>query len=275
MATLLTMDMSAPPAASPAQQPPSRRRRTSPGLSIDLSTLPPLIQPSPPSNTLLVTNLQAPEIFTASTLTALHNLLNEHAPVHTFSPLKSFRRIILTFYTTADAVRVRQLLDGEAVCGSRVRVYFGQETKISLSDEERYLRAPKSQKQFFISPPPSPPMGWEMRDEEPPNKEVHAEDLAAALAKLHARPTADEALKEDDEGRPYASGMNVQRRQRSGTGVSQVVVYDPQDYGHSPGLPAIAVEDTSEEVDGEKMEEVEKTSKFVHTARPPVELMQQ
>ncbi|KXL46595.1 hypothetical protein M433DRAFT_153585 [Acidomyces richmondensis BFW] len=275
MATLLTMDISAPPAASPAQQTPSQRRRTSPNLSIDLSTLPPLIEPSPPSNTLLVTNLQAPEIFTASTLTALHNLLNEHAPVHTFSPLKSFRRIILTFYTTADAIRVRQLLDGEAVCGSRVRVYFGQETKISLSDEERYLQAPKSQKQFFISPPPSPPMGWEMRDEEPPNKEVHAEDLAAALAKLHARPAADEALKEDDRGRPEVDETIVSRRQRSGTGASQVVVYDPQDHGHSPGLPAIAVEDTSECLDGKEMEGFERTNRFVHTARPPVELMEQ
>lgn len=142
--------------------------------------------------------------------------------------------------------------------GNRVRVYFGVETKIEQGDQ--HLQAPKSDKLFFISPPPSPPMGWEVREEEPPNKEVHAEDLAAALSKLHARPAPDEALE---------TSTRV-RRQRSGTGT---VVYDPEEHGHSPDLPAIAVEDTSDSPeDMSPMEGVEK--KFIHTARPPVELME-
>ena len=157
------------------------------------------------------------------------------------------------------------MLDGETVLGSRIRVYFGAETKIEMEDQ--HLQAPKSNKLFFISPPPSPPMGWEMRDEEPPNKDVHAEDLAAALSKLHARPGADDALTEDT---PMTSVGQRVARQRSGTGT---VVYDPQDHGHSPDLPAIAVEDTSASPgDLSPMEGVEK--KFVHTSRPPVELME-
>lgn len=174
------------------------------------------------------------------------------------------RRIIATFYSTEDAIKIRQTLDGEYVLGSRVRVYFGAETKIETGDQ--HLQAPKSDKLFFISPPPSPPMGWEMRDEEPPNKEVHAEDLAAALSRLHARPGPDDALNEDS---PVQS-QKITGRQRSGTGT---VVYDPQDHGHSPDLPAIAVEDTSASPESlSPMEGVEK--KFVHTARPPVELME-
>lgn len=111
-------------------------------------------------------------------------------------------------------------------------------------------------------------MGWEMRDEEPPNKDVHADDLAAALSKLHARPAPDEALTQD-VGPTSPAGTRV-NRQRSGTGT---VVYDPQDHGHSPDLPAIAVEDTSDSPgDMSPMEGVEK--KFVHTSRPPVELME-
>ena len=112
-------------------------------------------------------------------------------------------------------------------------------------------------------------MGWEMRDEEPPNKEVHAEDLAAALSRLHARPAADDALKEDES--PATTQPRISGRQRSGTGT---VVYDPQDHGHSPDLPAIAVEDTSEpeEEDLSPMEGVER--KLHHTSRPPVELME-
>lgn len=59
-------------------------------------------------------------------------------------------------------------------------------------------------------------------------------------------------------------------RTRSATGT---VVYDPQDHGHSPQLPAVMVEDTSASPgDMSPMEDVEK--KFVHTSRPPVELME-
>lgn len=172
----------------------------------------------------------------------------------------------MSFYTVEDAISIRQVLDGEAVLGDRVRVYFGSETKIQ--QEDQHLQAPQSQKLFFISPPPSPPVGWEMRNEEPPNKEVHAEDLADALAKLHARPAADDALKEKmDVEQPEKPAIN---RQRSG---SSTVVYDPQEQGCSPDLPAIAVEDTTESpLPLSPMEGVEK--KFPHTARPPVELME-
>lgn len=146
-------------------------------------------------------------------------------------------------------------------------MYFGQTTKIE--EEDQHLQAPKSSKLFFISPPPSPPMGWEMRDEEPPNKEVHAEDLAVALSRLQARPAADEALKEQG-GVVEEGGEGSHGRTRSG---SVNVVYDPMDHGHSPDLPAIAVEDTSESPGrvtpregGERV--------MVHTSRPPVELME-
>ncbi|KAK4635172.1 Calcipressin-like protein [Fulvia fulva] len=253
---------------SPAPSPTSPSRRRSPNLSIDLSDLPALSQPTPPSNTLLITNLNAPEIFTAANLESITQAINQHAKIHTFSPLKSMRRVIVTFWTTEDAIAIRQVLDGETVLGSRVRVYFGQKTKIEQGDQ--HLHLPQSQKLFFISPPPSPPVGWEMRNEEPPNKDVHAEDLADALAKLHARPDADAALREDTEVERPAR-LTVNTRQRSGTGT---IVYDPQEHGHSPDLPAIAVEDTTESPQPlSPMEGVEK--KFVHTARPPVELMEQ
>lgn len=248
----------------PSPQPP--RKRNSSNLSLDLSDLPQLSQPSPPSNTLLITNLQAPEIFAGANLESIRQAINQHAAIHTFAPLKSFRRVIVSFYTVEDAINIRQVLDGETVLGSRVRVYFGQPTKIDIEDQ--HLQAPKSQKLFFISPPPSPPVGWEMRNEEPPNKEVHAEDLADALSKLHARPAADDALYEqmdiDKQTKPSLSG----RRSRSST-----LVFDPQEQGRSPDLPAIAVEDTTESpAPLSPMEGVEK--KFVHTARPPVELME-
>lgn len=106
-----------------------------------------------------------------------------------------------------------------------------------------------------------------MRNEEPPNKEVHADDLVVALAKLHARPAADQALYDDVEGRTPVSATS------GGRSRSSTLVFDPQEHGNSPDLPAIAVEDTTDSpmplspVDGKK--------EFIHTARPPVELMEQ
>lgn len=155
--------------------------------------------------------------------------------------------------------------------GERVRVYFGEPTPIEPVDQ--HLHAPDSQKLFFISPPPSPPMGWEMRNEEPPNKQVHAEDLVSALSKLHARPQGspfsafEGGIRQDEKDAPPF-------RERSG---SSTMIYHPADHGDSPDLPAIAVEDLTGEpedispIDGEGSS----TAKILHTARPPVELIEQ
>lgn len=97
-----------------------------------------------------------------------------------------------------------------------------------------------------------------MRDEEPPNREVHAQDLATALAGLGKNRIDDgeEELGERD------------RRSRSG---SRSVVYDPQDHGDSPLLPAVTVEDMTDSPISETLTPGERI--MAHTARPPVELM--
>jgi len=256
----LIMSGKASPALS-ASSNGSKGRRT-PSLTLDLSDLPPLIQPSPPSNTLLITNLQEPSIFHPQNLQTLRQLIESTSSVHTWAPLPSFRRIVVTFYNVDDSVALRQKLDGEVILGERVRVYFGENTPLNPTDQ--HLQAPKSDKLFFISPPPSPPHGWMMRNEEPPNKEVHAEDLATALSKLHARPQAHQLPSPVDEMKQRSS----EGRQRSGS----TIVYHPEDYGDSPDLPAIAVEDTTgSPVDVSPMDGVE--SQFQRTSRPPVELM--
>lgn len=116
-------------------------------------------------------------------------------------------------------------------------------------------------------------MGWEMKEEDAPNKIVHPEDLAAALARLHAHPHNDVLSPVDSEPNPIG-------RRRSGTAT---IVYHPEDHGDSPNLPAIAVEDTTETpgiMTPDVMEGVEgpiqsqkAQGKTVSTARPPVEFM--
>jgi len=85
--------------------------------------------------------------------------------------------------------------------------------------------------------------------------------------------TVEEAVK------PVHSPTKSGRRTRSST----IVVYCPEDHGHSPALPNIEVEDTTGEgvdVGEEEMEleheiEGEGTTRkaHFHTVRPPVELM--
>ncbi|KAF1977887.1 Calcipressin-domain-containing protein [Bimuria novae-zelandiae CBS 107.79] len=243
-------------------------------LSLDLSDLPPLVQPSPPSNTLIITNLVEPEIFHPANLVQIRQTINTYAPIHTWAPLKSFRRVVVSFFDVDSAITIRQKVDGEQIMGCRVRVYFGLNTPLNPSDQ--HLPLPKSDKLFFISPPPSPPMGWEMRNEDAPNQTVHAEDLAEALAKLHA--DQREYPSPIDDMNPEMSHLITRRRTGSST-----IVYHPDDHGNSPNLPAIAVEDTTvspASMTPDAMEGIEgpiatqkAQGKFVATTRPPVELM--
>jgi hypothetical protein len=231
-------------------------------MSIDLSNIPPLVQPTPPSNTLIITNLQDAEVFRPDNLQEIRELINKSAPIHSWAPLKSFRRIIVSFFDQDSAIRIRQILDGEAIMGERVRVYFGATTNIAAKDE--HLNLPDAGKLFFISPPPSPPHGWQVKLEDAPNKQVHAEDLAEALAKLHHRPRTDLPASPISDGE-----HDMVSRQRSG---STTTIYHPKHHGGSPNLPAISVEDLTGENDISPIESEKPI--FAHTSRPPVELME-
>lgn len=144
-----------------------------------------------------------------------------------------------------------------------------------MDDERRYLSAPKVGKVWFISPPPSPPVGWEGgREEGAPNKEVWARDLAEVLGALGRGGGGyvdgeGEGEKEGGEGK-----ARTQRRRGTGT-----VVYEPGMHGAEVGLPAVIVDDTGAEEDGggEEVEDGDEEGGgriLTHTARPPVELME-
>jgi len=208
---------------------------------------------------------------------------------------------VCSFHSTDAATRIRQFLDGGAILGRNVRakVYFGEHTLVEDLEEGRkrnLLEAPHAQKLFFISPPPSPPHGWMMRHEEPPNKDVHASDLAEALNRLGTIGSGQAgsfASYGSDPDTPVSlsdvcmqgTGHEAVRtntwptcasRQRSR---SSTIIYNPEDHGNSPDLPAVMVEDTTVRVEGFDSEmdisPIEETGKRIltHTLRPPVELM--
>lgn len=139
-----------------------------------------------------------------------------------------------------------------------------------------------------------------MRNEEPPNKEVHATDLADALSRLGtAGEPASEVLSdplspvsvassspvENNNTRESAPGIARTGSWPSSSGAggrsrSSTVIYHPNDHGGSPNLPAVMVEDTSIVEDADIEDDAmsigsdgESKKIFAHTARPPVELM--
>ncbi|RYP19635.1 hypothetical protein DL765_003228 [Monosporascus sp. GIB2] len=265
---------------------PGRGSSKAPSLSLDLSNLPPLVQPTPPTNTLLFTNLNDLDIFRPENLQAIRDLISQTAPVETWAPLKSFRRIVVSFPDEQAAIRVRSIWDGEAIMGERCRVYFGQHTPLNnhpggRNDPKHHLELPDAGKLFFISPPPSPPHGWEMRLEDAPNKQVHAEDLAEALAKLrhHQDPTSGISGDMPSPVSPTTTttaagdGAGGQHQQpRATRSRSSTLIYKPQEHGGSPMLPAISVDDMTDEPTEMSPIPAEKPIP-AHTARPPLELM--
>ncbi|KAG6856734.1 hypothetical protein H0H87_001334 [Tephrocybe sp. NHM501043] len=72
-----------------------------------------------------------------------------------------------------------------------LRVYRADPNPLTTEDmfgntipEANYLRPPAIEKNFLISPPGSPPVGWEQIKEDPPNAAPLADDLMQALRKL-------------------------------------------------------------------------------------------
>ncbi|RPA86197.1 Calcipressin [Ascobolus immersus RN42] len=279
------------PQSPSSPQARSRASSRASHLTLDLSNIPPLIKPTQPTNTLLITNIQNLETFHPVNLQTLRDTINAAAPIVNWSPLKSFRRILVVFPSPQEALDVRKALDGEIILGDELKIYFGENTPVEPVDQ--HLAAPESKKLFFISPPPSPPHGWEVRDEEPPNTVVVAEDLAHALARLATKrpppvfqeaptqtpePTneAEKSEAEDTMGKgPVSAVQNKDRATVGRSRSSSILLFEPEKKDENK-MPAISVDDYS---DGETAPTTpvgtESPVKIVppHTARPPVELM--
>lgn len=120
-----------------------------------------------------------------------------------------------------------------------------------------------------------------MRNEDPPNKEVHAHDLAHALSMLKTDhqpeapgvdPSTPVSISSDKRTGSWPVAGS-QQRSRSST-----LIFNPEDHGNSPNLPAVMVEDMSlapdEDVEMD-MSPIDMSVKKMppKTSRPPVELM--
>ncbi|KAL2080991.1 hypothetical protein ACEWY4_022844 [Coilia grayii] len=88
---------------------------------------------------------------------------------------KSFRRVRINFSDALAAAEARAALHKSDFQGKEVRLYFAQSVHIGSPR----LEPPKPDKQFLLSPPPSPPVGWEQSQDATP---VINYDLLCAIA---------------------------------------------------------------------------------------------
>ncbi|KAI0034979.1 Calcipressin, partial [Vararia minispora EC-137] len=146
--------------------------------------------PTPPNrtNTLVLAQLPPP-FFEPLVLTALRQHFEEAGQIHSWAPLRAFGRVILVYYDEEAAEAAKLGLDGIVIDATAstpqftLRVFRGDPTPITAVPD-MYLHPPAIEKNFLISPPGSPPVGWEPIKEDPPNAAPLAEDLIAALRRL-------------------------------------------------------------------------------------------
>ncbi|KAF5386767.1 hypothetical protein D9615_002009 [Tricholomella constricta] len=182
-------------------------------------TSPSPIREAQRTNTITVTSIPK-SFFHPVILDVLRDHFASFGEINRWAPLPGFGRIIIVyrFEDTAEVVKQQcdPILIQHSHDGSEVvlRVYRADPNPLTIDDhfgnsvpEANYLRPPAVEKNFLISPPGSPPVGWEQVKEDPPNPTPLADDLIQALRKLqiHEKRSSLEVLLHPQEG----SGVGV------------------------------------------------------------------
>jgi hypothetical protein len=77
--------------------------------------------------------------------------------------LKGFQRVRVVFTEPEHATAAKLLIEHHKFNGHQLKAFFAQNIKMTrraYQDEEGHLTLPPLEKQFLISPPTSPPVGW-------------------------------------------------------------------------------------------------------------------
>lgn len=90
----------------------------------------------------------------------------------------------MTLKTEAAALEVRKIFTGLRLLEQPLTIFWGENSKTVGHYSRDSLAVPALEKNWLISPPGSPPVGWTQVREDPPNAQSVHDDLLKALAKL-------------------------------------------------------------------------------------------
>jgi hypothetical protein len=189
------------------------------------------------TNTLILSSLPN-EFFIPHICSLLLSLLNTYGPMVRWTPLPSVGRAVVVFEDIEGATLAKQGLDRlvlpfedsevqgveravDADDGTMLRAIFGPRTDPTTEPET--LAVPTTDKNFLISPPGSPPVGWEPIREDPPNRDTLAEDLMKALADLRDTGSHIESHQPQVWGEA-GSGTQSAGRGSGGLGTPEVIL---------------------------------------------------
>ncbi|KAJ7447211.1 Calcipressin [Mycena latifolia] len=172
------------------------------------------------TNTVAITSIPK-EFFQPLLLGVLQDHFATYGQINRWVPLPGFGRIIVVYTREDDAetakihcdpIVLEQTHDRSQII---LRVYRADPNPLlpmeseDIVPEANYLQPPAIEKNFLISPPGSPPVGWEPIKEEPPNATPLADDLMAALRKLQVNERHSSGLEVLIEPHDGGSGVGV------------------------------------------------------------------
>ncbi|ESO85781.1 hypothetical protein LOTGIDRAFT_204598 [Lottia gigantea] len=131
-------------------------------------------------DSLIITNVDASVFVDLNAKSEFESVFLEYDETAQFLYLRNFHRARVNFSSPERAAKARIHQHETLINGSRIKCYFTQ-LKDSPQNDSPHLHPPKPEKQFLISPPASPPVGWEPIPESHP---VINYDLISAVAQL-------------------------------------------------------------------------------------------
>jgi len=201
------------------------------------------------TNTLVITKVP-PALLSSAVTPSLKEFFERYGHIEAWVPLTGFERVVVVYADDASVEAAKEAMDhtlvegfGDGSSGSRsiLRVYRAHPTPVESLGRHRfphYLPVPDTDKNFLISPPGSPPVGWEQIREDPPNVDTLAADLAAALANLaYERSTPSDEV-QGQESMPASPASPVRTRSPRDT------LIIPHRRTESGNLPSVMVSDT-------------------------------
>eukprot|EP00123_Amoebidium_parasiticum_P014129 comp22348_c1_seq1/m.33257 comp22348_c1_seq1/g.33257 ORF comp22348_c1_seq1/g.33257 comp22348_c1_seq1/m.33257 type:complete len:251 (-) comp22348_c1_seq1:289-1041(-) len=143
-----------------------------------------------PSNVLVVPGIPKKKLEDKEFLDTLKERFESFGDLERWTPFKGLGRIRIVYRTTESAVLARKLMNGEKWEGTTLKIYYLPFEPIACPEDvpefepsNRHLDVPQLDKLHLLSPPASPPVGWERRVEDVP---VIDQALVSRLAGLKA-----------------------------------------------------------------------------------------